>query len=229
MLVFTIGSFYKTQKYYVGFCGYSMPNPHITQLKTRFPDNFQPTLDTIETWVTPSCVPCPDNGQCGPYSELKCDQDYLITRPWYDLTFGLISSWSVCSLDTIRIWKVEQITKKILTLLAYRNANLDCGLCEDDYLVGLYENELIDIVVRKLKLAADFQSGEFHKLWQKVLPILKAREDLVFLEDDVDEGNQGENGFFVRSLSLSKVSLKCKVKKLFADFVKRFKCWLLSR
>ncbi|GMG46130.1 unnamed protein product [Ambrosiozyma monospora] len=56
MLFFTIGSIYKTQKYYVGFCDYSMPNPHITQLKSRFPDNFQPTLDTMETWITPSCT-----------------------------------------------------------------------------------------------------------------------------------------------------------------------------
>ncbi|KAG7824456.1 hypothetical protein KL909_002454 [Ogataea angusta] len=200
---------YREQRIRVGFCGSEVYSP-LFEYDRRAHPIISHYLDRIESIFTLSCVPCPEHGQCFPYSRLYCDPDYTIHKPLKSL-FGVLPTYQTCVLDSVKVKKIDKMVKVATDLLNRRNAEYKCGRGED-HEVGMTIPHLQNYIIETF----DLKDDDFDYLWEKTFAILKQRPELV----------TGEN--FIRSNSLSKLSIKCRLIRMFMDVFVRLKWHLLA-
>lgn len=181
----------------VGFCGH---------------ETFEPVFNTtnaavthIEEWLRPECVPCPENGICDTYSVLKCKPDFTLSPTWLSI---LAPTFDTCVLDADKLRKVTNMVRVSTDLLAQRNADYNCGTGTDAD-VGLSFDTLENYLIQGLNMEEDAKTGEFNYLWEKAVNEMETNSDLVF------EHN------YVRSNSLKKLTLKCRLKRKVVDVLIR--------
>ncbi|VEU23461.1 DEKNAAC104568 [Brettanomyces naardenensis] len=213
LLGFLAFTTYREERIVVGFCGHEIYNPLF-----RFDRRTHPTLaeyaGAVEEALKLDCIPCPEHAICFAYSELHCKQDYTIHKPWRS-GFGLIPTFNTCVLDSEKVRKIDRIVKSTCDTLAKRNADYKCGTGTDEQ-VGLSYETIQNYLVHKLDMEPELQSGEFEYLWNKAMSTMKEKPELVFKDE------------YLRSNSLAKLSLKCKLKRVFVDILIRLKYWLLG-
>ncbi|KAG7728439.1 hypothetical protein KL933_001672 [Ogataea haglerorum] len=200
---------YREQRIRIGFCGSEVYSPLFEYDRRAHPVISQ-YLDKIESIFTLSCVPCPEHGQCFPYSRLYCDPDYTIYKPLKSL-FGIIPTYQTCVLDSVKVKKIDKMVKLATDLLNRRNAEYKCGRGED-HEVGMTIPHLQNYIIETF----DLKDDDFDYLWEKTFAVLKQRPELVI----------GDN--FIRSNSLSKLSIKCRLIRMFMDVFVRLKWHLLA-
>ncbi|QPG76284.1 hypothetical protein FOA43_003670 [Brettanomyces nanus] len=215
LLSFMAFTVYREERIAVGFCGHSNYRP-IFHVDLKAHPLLAEYVNAVEEALKLECIPCPEHGICFDNSELHCKNDYTVQKPWYSL-FGLIPCFDKCVLDSEKVAKIDRIVKSACDALAKRNANLRCGTGSNEE-VGLSFESLQHYLVEKLALETEVQSGEFEYLWNKSLAILKEKPELAFNNDDT----------FVRSNSLAKLTIKCKLKRVFVDMLLRLRYWLLG-
>ncbi|KAG7886716.1 hypothetical protein KL938_000369 [Ogataea parapolymorpha] len=200
---------YREQRIRVGFCGSEVYSP-LFEYDRRAHPIISHYLDKVESIFTLSCVPCPEHGQCFPYSRLYCDPDYTIHKPLKSL-FGVIPTYQTCVLDSVKVKKIDKMVKVATDLLNRRNAEYKCGRGED-HEVGMTIPHLQNYIIETF----DLKDDDFDYLWEKTFAVLKQRPELVI----------GDN--FIRSNSLSKLSIKCRLIRMFMDVFVRLKWHLLA-
>ncbi|KAH3661215.1 hypothetical protein OGAPHI_006622 [Ogataea philodendri] len=200
---------YREQRIRTGFCGFEVYRP-LFNYDRRSYSGLTPYLDSIENLLSLNCVPCPEHGQCFPYSKLFCDADYTVHKPIKSL-FGLLPTFQTCVLDSAKVKKIDKMVKLSTDLLNRRNAEYKCGRGEDQD-VGLTLPHLQNYLIERL----DIKDDGFDYLWEKTLNVLENRPELVITND------------FIRSNSLSKLSIKCRLIRMFMDVFIRFRWHLLG-
>ncbi|ODV84423.1 hypothetical protein CANARDRAFT_8773 [[Candida] arabinofermentans NRRL YB-2248] len=199
---------YREKRIQVGFCGSEIQQPLFNY--NRYGHlKIAPYVETLEDWSRIDCIPCPDHADCYPYSRLICDPDYTIYKPLKSL-FGLIPTYNYCVLDSAKLKKIDEMTKDAMELLSRRNCEFKCGEGSDED-VGMSVNHLQNYLFQKSKYGSD--PSDFDYLWEKSFAIMSTKPELKF---------SGANKF-IRSTSLAKLSIKCKLKKLLFDVFLRLK------
>lgn len=196
---------YRQERIQVGFCDYEIRNK----------GSFLNKLFNLRL----KCIKCPDHGICSGNSKLYCLPDYIIKYPFFWSFGGLIPTFNKCILDSTKIKKINKIIKYIINLLSNRNANIQCGNGTDEE-VGLNWNQIIEIINQKLLI--DINDDNYNYIWDKVKIILSTRTDLKFLE------LPNQNDLIIRSISLSKLSIKCRLKRLILMILIKYKLYFLS-
>lgn len=196
---------YRQERIQVGFCG-CRTGGHDSLLFKLF--NF-----------SLKCVECPEHAVCYPNSEISCLPEYLLSRPLFWSLWGLIPTYNVCVLNSTKVKKINKIVKSVLDLLSRRNANIKCGDGTDEE-AALNWKQIVESIDQRL--ANDSNDKNYAYIWDKVKVMLTTRTDLKFIIDD--ETQQ----VWIRSSSLSKLSIKCRLKKLFITILIKYKMYLFS-
>lgn len=210
--LFGIFSLYRKRRIAVGFCGHEVYEDLISIDRSSHPIMAQ-YADALEKAFKISCVPCPPHAICSKYSTLSCKPDYTISKPWNSL-FGIIPTFDTCVLDSEKVSKIDKIIRLTSDTLAKRNAAFQCGTGTDEE-VGLNYEDLQSILMDQMDMQ---DTDEFEYLWNKALVLLHQKPELAFHTDTE----------FVRSTSLSKLSINCKVKRIFVKLLVRLKYWLIG-
>lgn len=207
LLLFSfILAIYRQERIQVGFCGCGTES-NISLLFKLFNIRLK-------------CVECPDHGVCYPYSQLSCLPEYIMSQPLFWSFWGLIPTYNTCVLDSTKVKKINKIVKSVLDLLSRRNANIKCGDGLDRE-AGLSWKQIVETIDQRL--ANDFNDKNYAYIWEKVKIMLTTRTDLKFVPDDKEK-----NKVIIRSLSLSRLSIKCRLKRLLITLLVKYKVYLLS-
>ena len=205
MTVSFVGMLYRHERIRTGFCGHELAN-----------------ADTI-FHMGLECVKCPPHAICSENSQITCLPDYIVSKPPLWSLFGLIPTFNKCVLDSTKIKRINKIVKAVVDLLSIRNANYRCGDGGDEE-VGLNWDQIREIINQRLMI--DPNDTDYAYYWGKVKLLLTTRTDLKFIES----GSKGKNkdDFIIRSTSLSRLSIKCRLKKLLITILLKYKVYLLS-
>lgn len=203
LLFLFIFAIYRQERINVGFCGFEIRN------KGSF----------INKWLNSKlkCIPCPDHTICYSNSEIACLPEYIKTSPIFWSIGGLLPTFNQCILDSTKVKKINKITRSVLDILSKRNASVKCGDGSDDE-VGLNWQQIIEMVDQKLLI--DTNDEIYDYLWNKVKIILTTRTDLKFITSGQD--------IIVRSISLSKLSIKCRIQRMIIAILTKYKFYLIG-
>ncbi|ODQ77059.1 hypothetical protein BABINDRAFT_163792 [Babjeviella inositovora NRRL Y-12698] len=230
LLAGVYGAWYRDQRILVGYCG--------AEIYQRTFEN--PTgnliLEQLESFLDsnkPQCRPCPSNGRCTVNFQLQCYDDFVESYPWYSFN-GLVPVAGKCVPDTKKAERIDRIIDFSLQLLRERNANADCGDCEDDLDAGFTTEALRDIVYQ---LKADYISPEdFDDIWNRALFELEKEPEIKtrYLGDysqqgpketslDDEPSSEESQNKVLRTTSLANLSLQCKFKRAVVNSLARYR------
>lgn len=194
---------YRHERISIGFCGYeNRGNSLLSLFHIKLP-----------------CVKCPSHAICYPNSQILCLNDYIMSKPLFWSIFGILPTFNKCILDSTKIKKINKIVKNVVNLLSERNANIKCGNGTDNE-VALNFKQITEITDSKLLI--DLNDPSYKYYWNKVKLILTTRTDLKFLNNADDENP------LIRSTSLSKLSLNCRLKKIIKTIIIKYKFYFGS-
>ncbi|AGO14104.1 AaceriAER303Wp [[Ashbya] aceris (nom. inval.)] len=177
------GLWYREQRVLIGYCGHEINLPTFTNSETS---PFLSQLDSFLQEAKPSCLPCPENAICYPYMKIKCRPDYTVTPSIFSL-YGLFPVSDTCVKDSKREKLIAEVVHKSLELLRTKNAQIQCGECEDDTISGISENELYQIFFESR--APWMNEDEFRDIWQQVVKDLKTQPEIVCRQVSIDRLN----------------------------------------
>lgn len=204
--IFLAGMFtiYRQERIRVGFCGHEIRNN----------SSFVNKLFNLHL----ACVKCPEHSTCYPNSELACLPGYILSQPLAGSLWGILPTFNKCILDSSKVRKINHILKYVINLLAQRNADYKCGEGSDEE-VGLDWAQITEMVDQKLMIDTTDQYYPYY--WNKVKLILTTRTDIKFNSTDDDKP-------LIRSLSLSRLSFKCRLRKVVIAILLKYKMYLMS-
>ncbi|AEY97292.1 FAER303Wp [Eremothecium gossypii FDAG1] len=177
------GLWYREQRVLIGYCGHEINLPTFTNTDSS---PFLSQLDLFLREAKPACLPCPENAICYPYMKIKCRPDYSVTPSILSL-YGLFPVSDKCVKDSKREKLIAEVVHKSLELLRTKNAQIQCGECEDDTISGISENELYQIFFESR--APWMNEDEFRDIWQQVVKDLKTQPEIVCRQVSIDRLN----------------------------------------
>lgn len=204
---------YVDQRIRVGFCGFESNVPWLDIDSNKYPfialfvNRFKPLIKV-------QCVPCPAHGHCSFNSSLRCLQDFAIYKPILWSFGGIIPTFNECTLDSAKLRLIQKIINTIIDMLAYKNASLKCGDAADAE-VGMKWLQVVEHVDSKLDLQEN--NPDYDYIWSKVYASVIGLPDITF-----------NNNGIIRSRSLSKLSIKCRLQKLIINIVYELRYYLIG-
>lgn len=166
------GLWYRQQKLFVGYCGNEKIMPAFNQNGT-----ILNKLDNYFQDFKPHCSDCPENAICYPYLEIKCRPEYTLQRNSWSL-HGLIPLTDSCVKDSKREKLISEVVQKSLEFLRTKNAQFQCGECEDVFKTGMTEEELYEIFYEAR--APWISDEEFDELWVQAISDLKDEPEITW-------------------------------------------------
>lgn len=202
LLVMFCISVYQQERIKIGFCGYeNYTNLFIFKL-------FNYKL---------KCIDCPDHAICYENSKIECFPDYKISKPLFWSIFGFLPTFNKCVLDSTKIKRINKTLKYVVDLLSRRNASIKCGNGSDSE-VGLNWEQIIEMVDQNFLY--DPNAEFYNYTWDKVKLLLTTRSDLIFKTINNKE--------IIRSISLSKLSVNCRIKRLILSILLKYKAYFIT-
>lgn len=173
-ILFTV--WYYQQRIAIGYCNHEIELP---KLHERYPHvKFLPYVDSILDDFKPNCLPCPSNTICFPSMEIKCDSQYRLEKPFFNIN-NTIPFFDKCVEDNKRNELINEIVAKSLEFLRIKNAQLDCGNNDDDTESGLSELELYNIF-NESKNSNLIDDSVLNEIWDSVINILRDKPDITY-------------------------------------------------
>ncbi|CDK28434.1 unnamed protein product [Kuraishia capsulata CBS 1993] len=257
-VLFFIGVWwYRDQVIQVGYCGVEVYAPTLAYGGDTDP-RFAYYADLVEDKLhslRPPCDVCPAHGICYRMSKLRCEEDYMLVRPWYSFG-GVVPKTEYCALDTRKADKIKKMTQYCLDLLRRRNADINCGEGSDAQ-VGLTIEELHDLLYAMKSETIDDE--EFETYWARTLQDLEGEDDIIVslflfsnpsvnprlltnsdiqfrkpsgLDQKLGSNNVGgkapNKGTVIRSTSTSKLNFRCRLERAFFRTLLKYKFRILG-
>ncbi|KAK5963690.1 Src1p PWA37_004015 [Arxiozyma heterogenica] len=188
-LILSLVIWFYQNNIYTGYCGQEQ---HFPTFRERYPEFlYFEKIDSILTDYKPSCIPCPENGICFPYMNLKCKPEYKVERSPIDI-FGLFPFRNRCVRDDKKKELINEVVSKSLDFLRFRNAQMACGESKDDMESGIAETDLFNIFQESK--TSSLEDEEFQDIWEQVVELLKKQPDIIyrqvstidFFNDDIE-------------------------------------------
>ena len=169
------GTWYRSEKINVGYCGYGKPAQEILpdEVKDYVPDALVPFIEA-------QCEPCPQHAFCYEDYSVRCETDFLL-QP-HPLSFGgLVPLPPTCEPDGEKARRVQSVADKAVEELREIRAKFECGeLTGEDGskkdTPTINEDELKATVSKQR--SKRLNSDEFEELWASAIGEVTAREEI---------------------------------------------------
>lgn len=169
-------TWYYQQRIAIGYCNQEIELP---SLHESYPNvRILEIVDSILEYVKPGCLPCPPNTICFPNMEIKCESQFRLEKPFFNI-YNTIPFFDKCVEDNKRNELINEIVDKSLEFLRLKNAQLYCGNNDDDTESGISELDLFNIF-NEAKNSNFVADSTLNEIWESVVNILKEQPDITY-------------------------------------------------
>ncbi|KAI5466242.1 Man1-Src1p-C-terminal domain-containing protein [Mariannaea sp. PMI_226] len=206
-------AWYRQEKIAVGYCGVGRPAKKLIPPDVPIPEFLEPI---IETYIEPSCEPCPQYAYCYEDFVVRCEPGFIL-EPHPLALGGLIPLPPTCEPDGEKARRVQAVANRAVEELRDRRAKFECGeLVNEDgqkeTSPGIPEEELKESVSRKR--SKRLNSDEFDELWAAALGEVTARDEVeVEVVPTTPSDPSSLSNRRLSSTSLARLPLICALKR----------------
>jgi Man1-Src1p-C-terminal domain/HeH/LEM domain len=166
-------TWYRQEKFDVGYCGVGRNPRQIIPSEVQLPD-------WVSILIEPQCEPCPQHAYCYEQLETLCEPDFVL-KPHPLSLGGLVPLPPTCEPDGEKVRRIKAVADRAVEELRERRARWECGdLVEEDgapaTAVEIDADELKREVSKKRRKG--MTESEFEELWVGAIGEITAREEV---------------------------------------------------
>lgn len=171
-------TWYRQEKFAVGYCGVGREPTQIVPAGVQVPD-------WVKTLAEPQCELCPQHAYCSQNLETHCESDFVL-KPHPLSLGGLVPLTPTCEPDGEKVRRVKAVADRVVEELRERRAKWECGDLVNE--AGVPEPTVeIDADELKKEVSKKRRKGmgesEFEELWAGAIGEIEGREEVVSAAD----------------------------------------------